>query len=84
MTPTDVISAVYARMEYDATISREHWERTRMVAYFSVAPHDSKGKGRKPNDYLPLPWDKDETKPAKDQESENLAKIKRWNKADGL
>lgn len=34
---------------------RGEWERARMVAYYSAAPHLKKGKAMK--QLIPLPWD---------------------------
>jgi hypothetical protein len=50
-----VISAFYELQQRRET---EEWERMRMLAFYTVKPHDSKNKIRKPIDLFELPNDK--------------------------
>lgn len=36
---------------------QEAWERSRLVAYFSVMPHTKKGKIKAPTDLVKFPWE---------------------------
>ena len=53
-----VISSFY---ELQQKREAEEWERMRMLAFYSVKPHDTKNKIRKPLDLFGLPHDKQQT-----------------------
>lgn len=86
LTPDQLISAITARYAYDQALQRQAWERTRVGAYFSLAPHVKKGSIKHPQDLFPLPSDPEKVDPnevtgfAKKHLTEaQKALINRWN-----
>lgn len=52
--------AILFRFAYDSYRDRQAWERARIQAYYSLAPHMKKGRNIKPKELIPLTWDKED------------------------
>jgi hypothetical protein len=57
-TLVEVMAAVNAFYEFHNSKDAAEWERMRMSAFYSLKPHDSKNKIKRPNHLFPLPHDK--------------------------
>lgn len=74
MLPTEVMEALVFRYAYDNFRERTTWEQTRSLAYFSVAPHLSKGRSITPKKLMPMPYD-EEQKQGETKSIEELRKM---------
>ena len=57
LEPSELRRCLAARYAYDERRERSEWERTRILAWFTAAPHFKKGANKQPKDLIPLPWD---------------------------
>lgn len=55
------MAAVNAFYELQNNRETAEWERMRMMAFYTLKPHDSKRRIRKPKDLFSLPSDKSQT-----------------------
>lgn len=60
MTPAEVGAVCKAFHDAEDQRDRGAWERSRIMAYSNVSPYFGKGKKMKPQQFLPLPWDKED------------------------
>lgn len=68
LSPAEFDSIYLAYRQREETMSREAWERSRMVAWAAIRPHSK--PSTKPTDILQFPWDEKHERPtAKPQKS---------------
>lgn len=58
LTPSECAAVLRCKGEAEEARRRDAWERTRTAAVMALLPHLRKGASRRPQDLLPLPWDK--------------------------
>ena len=87
----EVISVIDAFYELETQRNAAEWERTRLLAFYSIKPHDTKKRIRKPSDLFSLSSDdfvkQKQTDSYKDRIEADIlrqiALIEKW-KSDGI
>ena len=81
MRPVEFWAAVEGHNESMEDLIRTHWETSRLVSYYAVAPHLKKGHNKGPKDLFQLPWEvkvkKPERKLTKEEIEHHLKRMRR-------
>jgi hypothetical protein len=57
-------------------VEQQHWQRARMIGYWSFLPHVKRGRKLKPADLMEFPWEVTTSNAPKISREENLRLIK--------
>lgn len=77
-TPQEFFLRLKGQRQQEEREYREHWEQSRMIAYYAVAAHVKKGKGMR--QMIPLPWDSESSEGQKFDPEEVKRFMYRLNK----